>query len=121
MVKYVLVLALLAFVAGCATGARYGRASRGAQVYVSNQSWTDWTLEIRTSGPWQRLGRVSSLSIDIFRIPTAVSSSAEPVQFRLRSRLETETHYLYPTVPWQASEVIIEIENATQHSDLRWR
>ena len=88
-------LALLGSVgAGAAVGAcSHGRSSAGSEtepqaattVRVDNQNYQDFDVYVLGSGQRIRLGRVASLSTEVFTIPAAVVSVSTDLRFELHA------------------------------------
>jgi hypothetical protein len=99
------VSAALLGLAACApaagtSGAADGPAPEATVVRVANNGWADVTVYLLDGGMRRRLGMVTGLSSQTFRLPPAAVSSARPLQL-LASPVGGSSSFV--STPWRVS------------------
>jgi hypothetical protein len=100
----------------CATGGpgRAGGGLRGeesAQVEVKNNNWANIAVYLVRSGMRTRLGMVTSMKTEIFRIPRALLGGTEDVRL-VADPIGSSEVYTTPAVQvWPGQTVALTLEN----------
>lgn len=84
---------------------------RSASVRVTNNNWADMTVYMLRAGMRVRLGTVTSMATQSFRIPPSVLGGEGDVRLVADPIGSRETHLTLPVQVWPGQTVAFKIEN----------
>lgn len=82
-----------------------------AQVHVTNNNWSDVRVYAERDGVRVRLGRVTSMGTEVFRMPEILMASTGPFRLIADPLGSTERHVTHGMLVWPGQKVTYTVSN----------
>lgn len=105
-----------AFLAACATGASLDDRPRGAdgsqaQVRVTNNNWSDVRVFVEREGLRVRLGSVTTMATEVFRLPAALAESSGLIRLIADPIGSGDRHVTHSIMIWPGQLIDYTVSN----------